>query len=70
MTDTVLTTMSRLVTAARKRHQLTQREVAARAGVCPNTVYLIEAGANPTLDTLVKVGAVVGITVEIRNSLG
>jgi transcriptional regulator with XRE-family HTH domain len=49
----------------RARRQLTQAEVAARAGVTPNLVSRLESGtANPTFTTLGRVVAGLGASGE------
>ena len=44
--------------AARKASGLTQQQLAARAGIAPNTVYLLEAGADSRVSTVLKVNRV------------
>lgn len=50
--------LARLVCAARKASGLTQQQLAARAGIAPNTVYLLEAGADSRVSTVLKVNRV------------
>ncbi|MEX0900324.1 MAG: helix-turn-helix domain-containing protein [Gammaproteobacteria bacterium] len=55
------------IAAARKRLQLSQAEVAARAGVSRQTVSYIETGRNPEvgLGTLHRVLQVMGLTLTL-----
>lgn len=56
-----------LVLGRRLELGLSQRELAARVGTSQNRIYLIENGdANPTLDTLGRLAAVLEIALEIR----
>lgn len=56
-----------LVLERRLELGLSQRELAARVGTSQNRIYLIETGeANPTLDTLERLAAVLGVALEIR----
>ena len=54
--DALLRDVGRQLRAARKALRLSQAQVAARAGLTPNTVYLIEAGANTRLSSVLAVG--------------
>jgi ribosome-binding protein aMBF1 (putative translation factor) len=48
---------------------LSQRELAERVRTSQNRIYLIENGeANPTLDSLTRLAAVLGLTLEVRLS--
>jgi DNA-binding XRE family transcriptional regulator len=56
-----------LLLEKRLERGLTQRELADRIGTSQNRVYLLENGeTNPTLDTLQRLAAVLGFTLEIR----
>jgi transcriptional regulator with XRE-family HTH domain len=52
---------------ARRRARLSQREVAARAGVSPSTIARIERGrVEPTLDLLLRVVRACGLELRMR----
>lgn len=50
----------------RLAQQMTQAEVAARAGVSPNTVSNLEAGRSVTLANLVRIAMVLGRIKELE----
>lgn len=59
--------LGRLILRRRLGIGLSQRDLAERVGTSQNRIYLIEAGdANPTLDTLRRLAAVLDITLEIQ----
>ncbi len=49
--------------ALREAKGLTQVELAVAAGVSPATVFRVEAGKRPRLDTLEQFAAVLGVSV-------
>ena len=52
---------------ARRRAGLSQRELAARAGVSPSTIARIERGrVEPTLDLLIRVVRACGLDLRMR----
>ncbi len=56
-----------LVLEKRLELGISQRELAERVGTSQNRIYLMENGeANPTLDTLQRLAAVLGFALEIR----
>lgn len=56
-----------ILTAARERAGLTQAEVAAAVGTTQSTIARLEGGkSNPTVATLRKYAAAVGLTLEIE----
>ena len=62
---------SALIKAARRRAGLTQAEVARRAGMTQPVVARLErAGANPRLDTLERVIAATGHSLELDTGPG
>lgn len=61
--------LGRIVLERRLELGLSQRELAERVSTSQNRIYLIENGdANLTLDTLQRLAAVLGITLEIPPS--
>ncbi len=50
----------------RLAQQMTQAEVAARAGVAPNTVSNLEAGRSVTLENLIRIAMVLGRIKELE----
>lgn len=55
--------LARLITRTRKAKHLTQKVLAERAGVHPNSIYLMEAGADSRVSTLLKICAVLDLTI-------
>jgi DNA-binding XRE family transcriptional regulator len=55
MTTNPMLTAGRWVEATRKVRKLTREQLAARAGVSVNTVYLLETGANTRMSSMCAV---------------
>lgn len=56
-----------LVAERRRLFGLTQNDLAEMAEVSPNTVRKVELGqANPTLDTLLNLGKILGFRLELK----
>ena len=56
-----------LLTSARVRSGLSQRELAARAGVAQSTIARIESGhADPAFTTIMRILSAVGLEMRIR----
>jgi transcriptional regulator with XRE-family HTH domain len=57
-------TVGRLVRVARLRSGLTQSEVARRSGLSPEYLSRLEAGKfSPTIETLQRIGAALGVSI-------
>ena len=50
----IMTSVGARLEALRKSRELTQTEVAERAGLGRNTLYRAEQGDNPTLQTIIR----------------
>lgn len=56
-----------LLRRARRIADLSQRDLAARAGVSANTVARVELGANTSLAMMVKLFAAAGMRLAVRD---
>jgi transcriptional regulator with XRE-family HTH domain len=62
-----ITTAGRLIHESRSRANLTQRELAERAGMSQPAIAKLEQGAaNPTLDTLARCAAAAGFDLRLE----
>jgi transcriptional regulator with XRE-family HTH domain len=62
--DVVAASLGAQVCAARKRRRWSTQQVADRAGVSRALVYRVERGDQSTLETYVRLGAVLGLSLE------
>jgi transcriptional regulator with XRE-family HTH domain len=54
----------KFVAEARARRGMTQRELADAIGTTPNTIYNVERGRNCTMNNMIDIMSVLGISVE------
>ncbi|NIF42306.1 helix-turn-helix transcriptional regulator [Burkholderia sp. Tr-862] len=64
--DEIVTLLCERLRMERLALQLTQADVAARAGVGANTVSNLEAGRNVSLETVIRVAMVLGRSKELE----